>query len=121
METRPSFLKGKSGRGMIEYAVLAIIILMALFWMKDPILRAFYGRWKSTGESFAFGRQYAPGDSVECDHDTKLNVWYDRRCYENKRPPLPCAADDAVCAKQEDDAMNGECKDNCKEANDKQY
>jgi len=101
------------GRAVIEYVLLVIIILMALYWMKGPIVRAFYGRWKTVGDSFAFGRQYDPKRTVECAHDTASGMWYDERCFDNGRR----ACTDAAC----EALVIGQCLGNCKEANDKQY
>ena len=105
----------RKGRVLIEYAVLVIVILAALFWMKGPILRAFYGHWKAAGDSFAFGRQYAPGDTVDCARDTASGNWYDQRCFDNDR--RACAIGNAAC----EEGVIGRCTANCNEANEGKY
>ena len=117
MTTRPWATRNKNGRAVIEYVLLIIIILAALFWMKGPIVRAFYGRWKTAGDSFAFGRQYDPKRTVECAHDTATGTWYDERCFDNGRRACATAVDEAVC---EAGVIQG-CSGNCGEANSGPY
>lgn len=107
----------QSGRAVIEYALLITIILAALFWMKGPIVRAFYGRWKNAGDSFAFGRQYDPKRTVECAHDTASRTWYDERCFDNGRRACSAAVNAAAC----EAGVIQSCADNCREANNNPY
>ena len=72
---------GVNGRAVLEYAIFMIIIITALLAMKGPIVRAFNGHWKVSGDSFAFGRQYDPQKTVECSFDAESNQWYDQHCY----------------------------------------
>ena len=112
-----AIIENKNGRALIEYAVLIIIILTALYWMKGPIARTFYGRWKTTGDSFAFGRQYDPKRTTECGHYYKITdktwVWADERCFDSGRSVCATAVDVAVC---EAGVIQG-CSGNCGEAN----
>ncbi len=120
MTTRRWVTKNKNGRAVIEYAVLIVIILAALFWMKGPIVRAFYGHWKTAGDSFAFGRQYDPKRTVECAHYSLPDntwVWADERCFDAGRPACADAADTAAC----EAAVIQGCSGNCGEANDGAY
>ncbi len=104
----------KKGFGMIEYTVLIVIVMVALYFMRGQIQGAFFGRWKTAGDSFGVGRQYDPGRTNECsyfnDFDTNTGIatgdgfWYDQRCFENIRSR--CAVGDTVCEKKL-------IKDNC--------
>ncbi len=117
MRTRPwAIISGKNGRAVIEYALLIIIILAALFWMKGPIVRAFYGRWKATGDSFAFGRQYDPKRTVECAYDTASRLWYDERCFDNGRRACDALTDEVAVALCEANVIR-QCSNNCGDAN----
>ena len=107
LRASPSTLLGASGHAVIEYAVFIIIILTALYFMKGPILHAFYGRWKATGDSFAFGRQYDPKGTTACTHDTNSDVWYDERCFDNQRGPCDQMTDDSAAAACEQGIMSG--------------
>jgi len=100
--------------------LLVIIILTALYWMKGPIVRAFYGRWKTIGESFAFGRQYDPKRTVECARDTASGTWYDERCFDNGRRACDALANENDIAGCEAGVIR-QCSENCREANDKQF
>ena len=111
--------RASRGRAVIEYAVLIIIILTALYWMRPQIVRAFYGRWKTVGDSFAFGRQYDPKRTIECAHyaSTNLTTWYDERCFDSGRRACVTAVDVAAC---EEGIISG-CSGNCGEANTDPY
>jgi len=116
-------LAATKGRALMEYVVLIIIILTALYWMKGPIARAFYGRWKATGDSFAFGRQYDPKGTMACTR-YKLSdqtwVWADERCFDGGRrvcDALRSASAVVAC----EDGLITQCAANCQEANDDPY
>ena len=64
--TKNRFRKGSS---IVEYSVLIIIILSALYMMKDSIGRGIFSKYKQTGESFGFGRQYDAKRTVVCKTD----------------------------------------------------
>ncbi len=105
--------KNSNGSSVTEYAVLIIIILTALYWMKGPIARTFYGRWKTAGDSFAFGRQYDPQRTVECAYyaspDGASKVWYDERCFDNRRGVCVTAVDVAMCEAAVIQGCSGNC------------
>ena len=115
MITGPRVGKGSGGSAVMEYAVFIIIILMALYFMKTPILRAFHGRWKTAGDSFAFGRQYDPKGTAACTRDTATRRWYDERCFDNRRSVCDTQAGDAAIAACERGIILS-CTANCGEA-----
>ncbi|MDP2940623.1 MAG: hypothetical protein Q8O13_11240 [Candidatus Omnitrophota bacterium] len=51
----------------IEYCMLIIILVAALLLMQYYIIRAFAGRWRTTGDVFGFGKQYEPDVTVVCE------------------------------------------------------
>ena len=107
--------RASRGRSIIEYAVLVIIILTALYFMKGPILHALYGRWKTAGDSFAFGRQYDPKGTSACTHVTlsdNTGIWYDERCFDSRRGACDRSGDADAVAACEQGIMNG-CTANC--------
>ena len=120
MSTRHWAGRDTSGRVLIEYAVLVIIILTALYWMKPQIQRALYGHWKTTGDSFAFGRQYDPKGTVACTRDTGTNVWYDERCFDSQRNTCDKLTNDNAAAECEKNIIQG-CAANCGKPNGDQF
>ncbi len=73
------------GFSILEYLVVIMIIVGAMFIFKDYIIRGLTGRWKSTSDQAGFGQQYEPNDSVECAFDVEFGqCWYDTICLENK-------------------------------------
>ena len=123
MTTKQWAATNNKGRALIEYAVLIIIILAALYWMKNPIWRAFNGRLKTVGDSFAFGRQYAPKATRECGHYKLLDdtwVWADERCFDAKRVACDTLTDESAVAACEAGAVQ-QCTGGCEEANDNPY
>jgi Flp pilus assembly pilin Flp len=56
---RPHNLKSR-GITAIEYAVLVAVIAAALVGMSAYLKRSLGGKWRSVGDSFGQGRQYAP-------------------------------------------------------------
>lgn len=108
--------KHNRGISVLEYTMLIIIILGVLFVMQFYIARAFHGRWKATGESFGFGRQYESGKTVDCVY-SQLNVdfgaWYNNDCY--RQAVSGCAPGDIPC---EDNAKLSCKTGQCCEAND---
>ena len=74
----------KKAVSAIEYAVLLVIIMMALLFMQKYIVRAMAGRWKAVGESFSAGRQYDPRATTECAwfSSPQLNQWYNPQCFD---------------------------------------
>ncbi len=99
---------------MIEYAMLIMIILSALLVMSGPIKRAFFGRWKTSGDSIAFGRQYDPKKTDSCVHYQgtagTMDIWYDDRCFDAHRPQCLAAVGDLAIVACEEAIMMGTCK-----------
>jgi hypothetical protein len=93
------------GASTLEYAILIIIILSVMMVMKESISRSMNGRWKSTGESFGFGRQYDVKKTTECAYaqiSASYGVWYDAQCYQQAvmgsgSANPGCAAGDVAC------------------------
>jgi hypothetical protein len=80
--------KQKRGFAIMEYFVLLVILIGALFSFRDYFLRAITGKWKSAGDQFGYGRQFHPTDTVECSFDSVYtNQWYDSTCFDNKNCP----------------------------------
>ena len=67
----------------LEYILLTTITLLALYFFRGYIVRGLSGKWKSVGESFAFGRQYDPNKTTECAFETSLQKWYDITCFDS--------------------------------------
>ena len=105
-----------------RFLLLVIIILTALYWMKPQILRALYGRWKTAGDSFAFGRQYDPKGTSACTrfHDATTDMWYDERCFDSRRGPCDALSDESAAAACEKGVILG-CSANCGDPNDRQF
>ena len=104
----------KKAASTIEYAVLIIMILTSLFVMKDLFLRYFNGRWKSSGDTFAWGRQHKPGGTTACAYaqlTPTYGVWYDETCYD--RAVTLCAAGDVACENVRKEDCGAASKDYC--------
>ncbi len=83
----------------VEYIVLIIVIISALIIFRPMFERYFFGRWRATGESFSFGRQYDSKETIACAYmmkDEDNGVWYDEACWENNQ----CQANDVACYKK---------------------
>jgi Flp pilus assembly pilin Flp len=50
---------------LFEYAILIAILSLALAAMSPYIKRSLSGRWRSTGDTFGYGRQYDPNATNE--------------------------------------------------------
>ena len=72
---------------------LIIVIILAIFVFQIYFQRGLNGRWKSVGESFAFGRQYDLKRTVECAYDEYQKNWYDTDCYDTYQ----CRAGEGDC------------------------
>lgn len=88
----------KKGASLIEYIVLSMIILSGLYIMKGTIEQGLFSKYKSTGESYGFGRQYDSKRSTICKTDVLTydfngapitTLTYDEDCYQTRiaRPP----------------------------------
>lgn len=100
-------IKNRNAFTIVEYAVLIMFILTAVFVFRTYILRALSGRYKSVGDTYGFGRQYEEGKTVTCGFDDRINAWYDEVCFDNERQK--CAPGDNDC---ELGVLNGACKQN---------
>ncbi len=76
----------KKSFSVIEYTVLLVIIIGAFIIMRNYIQRGVFGMWGRSGQSFAYGRQYDPQKTIECDFDERTGVWYDHNCAASQCP-----------------------------------
>jgi hypothetical protein len=76
----------KRAFSVVEYTVLFVIIIGAFLIMRNYIQRGVFGMWGQSGQSLAFGRQYDPQKTVQCDFDEVTNVWYDHNCAASQCP-----------------------------------
>lgn len=68
----------------MEYMVVILIIVGAMYYFKNYIIRGLTGRWKATSDQFGFGRQFEPHDTVECAYDVEFGQgWFDSTCVDN--------------------------------------
>jgi len=82
---------------IVEYAALLIIVISAFLIMKTYIQRGIHGNWGKTGQTFAFGRQYDPQNTIECGYDDTANMWYDRNCLVSYT--AAACSDGSTCSK----------------------
>lgn len=61
--------KSHKAIAVIEYAILIILVMVALFTFRDYILRGFQGNYKQMGESVSFHRQYNAYATISCRCD----------------------------------------------------
>lgn len=116
-------IKGRKGAGLIEYAVLVVLILSGLYIMKDTISRGIFARHKTAGDSFAFGRQYDAKRTLVCKTDPRYDsttsfITFDEDCYQTKvQGACPqCYPGDNDCYACED-AIKGGCVGACQGKN----
>ncbi len=91
--TKKNF-KNNQGASLIEYAFLIILILSAMWVMKDMISRGIFAKYRQSGESFGFGRQYDAKRTSVCRQDVKsykddgtvneVSEFYDEDCYQTR-------------------------------------
>jgi hypothetical protein len=81
---------------VIEYTVLFVIIIGAFLIMRNYIQGGIYGLWGQSGKSYAFGRQYDPQKSIECNFDQQSGLWYDANCFQSM-VNLVCNSGDTAC------------------------
>ncbi len=86
-----------SGFAIIEYSILILLVLGALWVSKDMIGRGIMGHWRGVGDGFSFGRQYDPSRTLDCVFDGELNKWYEQGCFDQQR--RSCAVADFNCEK----------------------
>ena len=117
-------LNHKRATSIIEYIVLTIIILSALYVMYNTISRGIFGKHKMAGDAFAFGRQYDAKRTTVCRQDFTYKqdgtpipgVFYDEDCYQTRlmRPLVNggCTSGDFQC----EDTIKSSCaSDYCKQ------
>lgn|SRR3989338_3241938 len=81
-------LKQKKASSIIEYMIVVLFFLAALFVFQNYIIRGFAGRWKAVGDIFGSGRQYDPkpynkGGTLECFYYSGTpGFWVATQCYE---------------------------------------
>lgn len=54
-------IRDRKGGLMLEYTVLAAIVIASLLSMHVYLRRAISGRWRQAADTFGHGRQYEPG------------------------------------------------------------
>lgn len=78
-------MKNKRGAAIIEYAMLIIMVLLAIMVFRHYFVGSLGGKHKSVGDTFGFGRQYDKDLTVACAWDQDQQVWYDEVCFDNGR------------------------------------
>ena len=81
-----SFRKNNRAASIIEYVILIIMFLAAMLLMQKRIVRTFFDRWKQAGDTFSYGEQYDPNNTIECGRYVNANnpeVWYLESCYQD--------------------------------------
>ena len=61
-------LDQKRGLSALEYAVLTIALVAALFAAQGALRRAMSGQWRQAADAFGDGRQYEPGVTTITPH-----------------------------------------------------
>ncbi|MBF0595773.1 MAG: hypothetical protein HQL22_12520 [Candidatus Omnitrophica bacterium] len=74
----------KNAFAFLEYLVLIVVIVSAFIAFRFYVQRGYQGQMERSGESFAFGRQYDPNDTMACVYNDKLYVWYAEACAEHQ-------------------------------------
>jgi len=54
----------KKGFSLLEYVMLAVILIAALVAMQYYLRRAIMGGYRAGADAFGFGRQYDPAASI---------------------------------------------------------
>jgi hypothetical protein len=114
------FQTPKRAASVIEYVVLFVMFLTAIFLMQKHIARALFGRWRDLGDSFGQGEQYNPSTTLECGryvpHTTTgwgSEIWYLQECYKccmdtNEECP-DFSGDEAVCRAKDTALKQRDC------------
>ena len=61
-------LNNRRGLSSLEYAILMIAMVAALFAAQNALRRAVSGQWRQAADSFGDGRQYEPGVTTITPH-----------------------------------------------------
>ncbi|MCR4337127.1 MAG: hypothetical protein NUV91_04900 [Candidatus Omnitrophica bacterium] len=79
---------------LAEYMALFLMIVAALYVIQSYVVRGISGRWKATGDTFGYGRQYDPrpygghgegGGTLGCRWVPELNFWVKDDCFRTAR------------------------------------
>ena len=96
----------------MEMVTVFVLILLAFMIFQKYFAQAIYGRWRSIGEGWTFGRQYDKEDTTECIYNIWGNSaqWYNAVCFD-EQCVLSClgsTASPALC----DTCLNSSCLSN---------
>ncbi len=103
--------KNSRASATVEYSMVIIAFLMALFVMQTYIFRGIAGKWRNVGDSFGSGRQYDPVKTKECVLDTEygLSVYYDAPCMRSFNCPDPKSQRGRRCMAAAVSACTADC------------
>ncbi len=76
---------------VLEYVMLAIIVMFGLLAFSTYIRRGFQGQYRKVGTSISFGRQFAAHGTLDCAYDPAQKIWYAQACYDNEVLARNCA------------------------------
>jgi hypothetical protein len=122
-------IKSNNGANILEYIALILIIVSAYIVMKEVISRGLFSKYKSSGESFAFGRQYDPKTTTVCKEDVVSfnpdgsageTIMYDEDCY-HARVSRPVSEGGCNQCMPNDDISCFQCEDRIKRSCRKAY
>ncbi|MEI6437115.1 MAG: hypothetical protein WCO69_00020 [Candidatus Omnitrophota bacterium] len=91
------------GFAVMEYILLLLVIIGGLTVFRGYFQRAYYGQMATTSETFAYGRQYSPDDTIACAFDDKASVngvWYSEACYDHLFAQRNCKSSGSGCGNQ---------------------
>lgn len=84
-----SLRKNKKAASIIEYVVLIVMFLMAILLMQKQVVRVFFGRWKDMADTFGYGEQYDPTNTIDCRRYVPIDggyanqeIWYRAECFD---------------------------------------
>lgn len=80
----------KISSSTLEYAVLILIVAVALVTMSGYIRRALSGKWREVGDTFGFGRQYGGLSGRKYDCRTSHVYSCGGACWINCFPAFFC-------------------------------
>ncbi|MCA9405911.1 MAG: hypothetical protein KC684_05195 [Candidatus Omnitrophica bacterium] len=111
------FLKNKKAQSTLEYILVLTFIITAFMVFQKYMLRSIAGRWKTTGDSMGYERQYDPNKTLECAffYNFDINQWYDyKQCDQTclESACLLSSATRATCQACIDSCANPLCEDN---------
>ena len=83
-------IKHNSGASLMEYAIYSMLILSAMFLMKDTLLQGIFAKYHQSQDSLSFGRQFDAKRTTVCRQDVlsydengkpQMGPYYDEDCY----------------------------------------